>query len=135
MHLGNPNGEGIDLNDDKELITLLNGIGLDGAALLSYAQTAPIRNELLNATDDAANRYQVFGVPSMVVHTNGLDSPDDAELYFGNDQILAVRNLLDGGTDPLRSAPPPVIKFIESIPKKSVVIGPKPSTSQAKAKL
>lgn len=94
-------------------------MGLDAKELLAYAKSPSIRKELREATTEAVDKYQVFGVPSMVVQPKGADNADDSELFFGNDQILAIRNLLDGGLDPLRSAPSNLIDFINNIPKKS----------------
>lgn len=117
--IGNPAGEGLDLSDENELKKLLAGLGLDADELLTYAKSATIRKELREATAEAAHKYSVFGVPTMIVMHKGVDNPDDCELFFGNDQILAIRNLLDGGTDPMRSAPANLVEFLNQIPKKA----------------
>lgn len=96
---------------------LLNGLGLDAEGLLNYAKSQAIRQELLDATAEAAQRYKVFGVPSMLVCTPH-QTEDEAELYWGNDQILTVRNLLDGGKDYMHSAPESLLHFINNIPQK-----------------
>lgn len=103
---------------------MLTGLGLDADELLTYAKSASIRKELRDTTMEAAHKYNVFGVPTMIVQPKGVENPEDSELFFGNDQILAIRNLLDGGTDPLRSAPSNLVEFINSIPKRAANFPP-----------
>lgn len=96
------------------------GLDLDADGLLAYAKSDVVRKEIHDATVEAAHKYGVFGVPTMVVHLPH-HSEADPELYFGNDQILAIRNLLDGGTDYMRSAPEPLLNFLKRIPKKTAM--------------
>jgi hypothetical protein len=109
-------------------------LGLDAEGLLQYAKTDSIRKELLDTTAEAANKYGVFGVPTMIVHSPH-HSDTDFELYFGNDQILSVRNLLDGGIDHMRSAPEVLTNFIKKIPAKEVKVQARASSSESKATL
>jgi hypothetical protein len=131
-NVGNPSGQGADLADEEVLKKLLNDLGLDADGLLSYAKSDMIRKELLDATTEAVQKFKVFGVPTMIV-TSMHHEDSDSELYFGNDQILAIRNLLDGGTDHMRSAPDALRTFLKNIPDKTPKVEPKPkSLPQAK---
>lgn len=131
---GNPKGEGTDLSSEEAILKLLQSLGLDAEGLLKYAKSDLIRKELLDATEEAANKYKVFGVPSMIVQCPQ-HCETDTELYFGNDQILTVRTLLDGGIDHFRTAPEALQKFIKNIPDKEVTVQARSSSSTPKAKL
>lgn len=126
---GNPSGEGIDISDENELKKLLLGLDLDAEGLLTYAKSDTIRKEIHEATVEAAQKYGVFGVPTMIVHLPHHPA-EEPVLYFGNDQILTIRNILDGGMDYMRSAPEPLLNFVKNIPKKKPVFSDRDPTSQ-----
>jgi len=133
-HLGNPSGTGADLSDEAVLKKLLTDLGLDAEGLIAYAKSDTIRKELLDATTEAVQKHKVFGVPTMVVTAPHHDECD-SELYFGNDQILTIRNLLDGGMDHMRSAPETLREFLKNIPDKVPDVEPRPKGGIPKAKL
>jgi len=127
--VGHPSGEGIDLSDENELKKLLLNLNLDAEGLLAYAKSEVIRKEIHDSTVEAAEKYGVFGVPTMIVYLPH-HSAEEPGLYFGNDQILTIRNLLDGGTDYMRSAPEALLNFIKRIPKKNPSFPERVSTSK-----
>jgi 2-hydroxychromene-2-carboxylate isomerase len=69
--------DGRDLNDPAVIMTTLNEGGLDANAAAAAIQTDPIKQRLIDVTQDAVDQG-IFGVPSMVV---------DGELHFGQDRL------------------------------------------------
>ena len=62
-------------------------LGLDGEALLSRAVEPAIKDRLRANTEEAISKG-AYGSPTMIVN--------DAQLYFGNDQLPLVRQALAG---------------------------------------
>jgi 2-hydroxychromene-2-carboxylate isomerase len=73
---------GADLMDEATLVTLANGIGLDGAGLLAAAQTPAVKQALADATAQAV-ADGVFGVPTFRIG-------GEEELFWGADRIDAL---------------------------------------------
>lgn len=115
----------MDLSDENELKKLLKGLDLEADELLAYSRTEAKREELAELSHNAAKLFGVFGVPTMVL-TNSNHGEEDPELYFGSDQILAVRILLDGGSDYMRNAPEPLKRFLKGLPSAASVVPDRP---------
>ena len=73
--------------DSTELVTrVLDGVGLDGPAVVARASEPGIKAELKAATDEAI-ALGVFGVPTLEV---------DGELFFGVDGLAFASAFLEG---------------------------------------
>ena len=83
--------EGLDV--PAVVVTALNSLGLDGAALVYAAQTDAVKAQLRTNSDDAI-AAGVFGVPTMML---------GGELFWGFDAIGYLVDALDGN-DPAASA-------------------------------
>ncbi len=70
-----------------------DGSGLDGAALLAAADTAPVKERLRALTDEAA-AAGAFGAPSFVVRRAGHEA--DPVLIWGQDRLAFVAAAIDG---------------------------------------
>ncbi len=68
---------------------ILNGLGLDGAALVEAAGSDEVSAELEANTDDAL-ADKAWSVPSYVV---------DGELFFGQDRLEMIDWRLSGGNN------------------------------------
>jgi 2-hydroxychromene-2-carboxylate isomerase len=79
--------EGQDITVDVVVRQIVDGMGLDGKALLATAQSEEIKQRLRQQTD-AAVAAGVFGVPSFVV---------DDEIFWGNDRLPLLQAHLQGG--------------------------------------
>ena len=82
--------ESVDVSDAQALGRVLDAAGLDGSALVAFAQSAAAKSALRESTERAL-ADGVFGVPSFRV---------DGELFWGFDD-LAHLELYLGGRDPL----------------------------------
>ena len=79
------NGRNID--DPLVMADVAKSIGLDGKGLLSRAVEPAIKHRLRANTEEAISKG-AYGSPTMIVN--------DAQLYFGNDQLPLVRQALAG---------------------------------------
>ena len=73
-------GEGRDISKPEVLAAVLDGLGMDSAALLARTSTQEIKDELRANTDGAIQRG-LFGVPTFFV---------GAEMFWGNDRLEFV---------------------------------------------
>lgn len=79
---------GVDISDASEVVRVADGAGLDGAALLTVAASAAVKQALAAATTQAV-ADGVFGVPTFRVD-------GDAGLFWGADRIEALLWRLGG---------------------------------------
>lgn len=82
--------DGGDLGDDSEIAAALDGVGIDGGALVERAREPGVKLRLREETE-AATARGVFGVPTMIVGD---------ELFWGLDQLPWLELYLEG-RDPL----------------------------------
>ena len=82
--------ESVDVSDARELTRVLEAAGLDGAALVAFAQTDAAKASL-RASTERAIADGVFGVPSFLV---------DEKLFWGFDDMAHLELHL-AGRDPL----------------------------------
>lgn len=75
--------------DEADVADILNGLGLDGAALVEAAGSDEVSAELEANTDDAL-ADKAWSVPSYVV---------DGELFFGQDRLEMIDWRLSGGNN------------------------------------
>jgi 2-hydroxychromene-2-carboxylate isomerase len=66
-----------DIHSNEVAVEVLDGLGLDGAALVAQAQQEP-RKGRLRAFSEEAVRRKVFGAPTFFV---------DGEMFWGNDRL------------------------------------------------
>ena len=78
---------GRNIDDSFVMADVARSIGLDGEALLSRAVEPEIKDRLRANTEEAIAKG-AFGSPTMIVN--------QAQLYFGNDQLPLVRHALAG---------------------------------------
>ncbi len=78
--------DGADISDTATLRGALDGLGLDGDAIVQAAQTPQIRAELFARTRQAIDAG-VFGAPAWVV---------DGQLFWGQDRIDMVKRAAAG---------------------------------------
>ncbi len=83
------------IGDDAVLLSILNGAGLDGAALLQRAAQDAVKDQLRRNTDRAV-AAGVCGVPSFQV--------DGGAVIWGQDRYNVVEDLLCGWRDPVQQA-------------------------------
>lgn len=76
----------LDISDPAVLRAELDALGLDGAAILTLAQTDDIKDRMRQETDEAL-RVGVFGAPAFVV--NG-------QLFWGQDRLPMVVRAAQG---------------------------------------
>ena len=79
--------DGRNIDDPLVMADVAKSVGLDGEALLSRAVEPAIKDRLRANTEEAISKG-AYGSPTMIV--------DDAQLYFGNDQLPLVRRALAG---------------------------------------
>jgi 2-hydroxychromene-2-carboxylate isomerase len=87
--------EGADFGDAADITAALNGVGLQGEALVAQTSDPAVKDQLRVDTETAIG-LGVFGIPTMIV---------DNELFWGLDQLPYLALYLDG-KDPLKSATP-----------------------------
>lgn len=75
------------IGDERDVTEILDGLGLDGAALVTAAGSDAVAAELEAHTDDAL-ADKAWSVPSYVV---------DGELFFGQDRLEMIDWRLSGG--------------------------------------
>lgn len=80
--------DGADIVDPKTIAALASGMGLDAAALIEAANSAPLK-EKLRAENDAALARGVFGSPFMIA---------DGEPFWGFDRFDQLEAFLKNGT-------------------------------------
>jgi 2-hydroxychromene-2-carboxylate isomerase len=78
--------EGRNLNDPKEIATVLATAGLDAAKFAKRIQDQEVKDRLKATTDEAVARG-VFGAPTSFV---------DGRMFFGNDRLAFVELALKG---------------------------------------
>lgn len=71
-------GEGADISDVAVLTRILNGLGLDAAAVLTAAGSDTVKNGLKARTAEAQAKG-IYGAPSFVTETG--------ELFWGDDRL------------------------------------------------
>ena len=66
----------------------------ESAAFLDILQSEQkfqeVKNELVEATNEAVDKYKIFGAPSMVIVDDSNTAPGD--LYFGADRVQMMAN-------------------------------------------
>ena len=77
---------GGEMGDDDQLAEALQGMGLEGQALINRTRTPEVKSLLRDRTDNAIARG-VFGVPTMIV---------DDEMFWGSDRIDDLFDHVDG---------------------------------------
>ncbi len=75
---------GLKMDDATVLQAVLDGAGLDGAALLAATQDPAIKQQLADNTSEAVERG-VFGIPTFFV---------GPEMFFGKDRLAQVEEEL-----------------------------------------
>jgi 2-hydroxychromene-2-carboxylate isomerase len=78
-------GDGRNIDDPRVMAEVAQSLGLDGEALVSRAVEPAIKDRLRANTEEAIAKG-AFGSPTMIVN--------EAQLYFGNDQLPLVRQAL-----------------------------------------
>jgi 2-hydroxychromene-2-carboxylate isomerase len=78
--------DGLHVSEPEVVARVADGVGLDGAALVEQASSAPLKQRLRAQTDDAIARG-VFGVPSFEV---------EGELFWGYDDLPYLERFLAG---------------------------------------
>ncbi len=78
-------GEDRDISQEGELKAIADEIGLDGEAFWVSVKSAPIKQALIENTEDLIARGG-FGSPTMFV--------DGTDMYFGNDRLALVEAAL-----------------------------------------
>ncbi|MBK8253871.1 MAG: 2-hydroxychromene-2-carboxylate isomerase [Polyangiaceae bacterium] len=92
--------EGLDVSKPEVVKESLDRAGFDGAALLEKAETPEIKEALRKATDEAI-AAGVFGAPAFVATMRDEPGVSDAtELYWGQDRLALVEEMLSGKTLP-----------------------------------
>lgn len=80
--------EGRNIDDPDVVADLANGLGIDGESLIQKTTTQDVKDRLRANTEEAITKG-AYGSPTMIVN--------DAQLYFGNDQLPLVRQALLAG--------------------------------------
>jgi 2-hydroxychromene-2-carboxylate isomerase len=89
--------EGLDASQPAVVRAALDRAGFDGAALVARAEEPAIKEALRAATDEAI-AAGVFGAPAFVVTIRDEPGRDDAvELFWGQDRLVLVEEMLAGG--------------------------------------
>ena len=78
-------GDGRNIDDPRVMAEVAQSVGLDGEALVSRAVEPAIKDRLRANTEEAIAKG-AYGSPTMIVN--------EAQLYFGNDQLPLVRQAL-----------------------------------------
>lgn len=78
--------DGLDPGDEAAVAAVLDGAGLDAAALAARAQDADIRQRLADNTEHAVERG-TFGIPTFYV---------GGEMFFGKERLGQIEELLAG---------------------------------------
>ena len=78
-------GAGRNIDDPRVMAEVAQSVGLDGEALVSRAVEPAIKDRLRANTEEAIAKG-AYGSPTMIVN--------EAQLYFGNDQLPLVRQAL-----------------------------------------
>ena len=81
--------DGVDVSKPEELARVLSDAGLDGKALVAATQTDAVKQALMQATQDCADRG-AFGLPTWFT--------PDGEMYFGKDCCWMMHPEADGLT-------------------------------------
>jgi len=81
----------VDVTDAKNVAEVVQGAGLDGQALVDWANSADAKERVKKTTAEALEAG-VFGVPTVKV---------EGELFWGLDSLANLEQLL-GGRDPLK---------------------------------
>lgn len=114
--------EGLDVSQPQVVRAALDRAGFDGAALVAAAEDPAIKDALRAATDEAI-AAGVFGAPAFVVRIQGEPGREDAvELFWGQDRLALVEEMLAGG--PVESTP-------EGLPTSGVASSPAAMASAA----
>lgn len=99
---------GLDLSDPEVVREALDGAGFNGPELIARAEEPAIKDALRTATDEAL-AAGVFGAPAFAVTIRDEpDRPDAAELFWGQDRVALVEELLagaPGSASPVARAP------------------------------
>ena len=88
--------DALDISEPSVVRSALDGVGLDGAALLARAEMPEIKDELRKRTDEAI-AVGVFGAPTFLVRTAGAP---DGDLFWGQDRMMFVDKALAGWRPP-----------------------------------
>jgi 2-hydroxychromene-2-carboxylate isomerase len=99
--------QGRDVSSPEVVREVLDGAGLDGAALVARAEEPAIKDELRRRTDEAI-AAGVFGAPAFVVKTPSI-APGGA-LFWGQDRLHWVEQALGGWTPPDARGSVPEVK-------------------------
>ena len=78
-------GEGRDISQEEEVLSLARAVGLDEVSFAERIASPEVKARLRANTDELVTRGG-FGSPTMFV--------DRADLYFGNDRLVLVREAL-----------------------------------------
>ncbi len=98
--------EGLDVSQPQVVRAALDGVGFDGAALVARAEEPAIKDALRVATDEAI-AAGVFGAPAFVVTIRGEPGREDAvELFWGQDRLALVEEMLAGSSTAARNLVP-----------------------------
>ncbi len=82
------------IDDPAVLTELLDGLGLDGAAMLAGTQQAPVKQRLIELTGEAVKRG-IFGAPTFIVSRAG-----DERQFWGQDRMGLVERAALGEVPP-----------------------------------
>ena len=97
--------EGLDVSQPQVVRAALDRAGFDGAALVAAAEQPAVKDALRAATDEAI-AAGVFGAPAFVVTIRDEPGREDAEeLFWGQDRLALVEELLAGGPAAAEEAP------------------------------
>lgn len=83
--------EGLDVGDAEVVEAAAQSVGLRGSAIVEAARSEPLRTEAAEGWNRAAERDNVFGVPSFVYAD---------KLYWGQDRMRFVRSAVLRKSDP-----------------------------------
>lgn len=88
--------EGLDVSRPETVSAALDRAGFDGPSLVAKAEAPEIKDALRRATDEAI-AAGVFGAPAFLVTIRDEPArPDAAELFWGQDRLALVEDLLSG---------------------------------------
>jgi 2-hydroxychromene-2-carboxylate isomerase len=76
--------DGKDLSDHNVFADILEGAGINSAAVLEASADSEMKSALIQSTEEAV-KLGIFGAPSMVV---------DGEMFFGQDRLVWVERAL-----------------------------------------
>ncbi len=88
--------KGLDVSKPEIVRATLDEVGLDGAALVAKAEELAVKEALRRATDEAI-AAGVFGAPAFQVTIRDEPGrPDAVELFWGQDRLALVEEMLAG---------------------------------------